>query len=288
MKAGGRSVPGRDHRFQEADSALGAPITFGTLAGLDEKGWELYHVEKDFAENHNVAAQHRARLTELITQWYVEAGKYDVLPIDGRLQARLTEERPQLAKPRDVYTYYPGTQTVPQNASVKILNRAYSITAEVEVPEGGAQGVLISAGGVDGGYSMYMKNDLLNFDYNYVAAERFHLESDQPVPAGKHQLRFEFEPTGKPDILKGKGAPGIGRLYIDGRSVGRMELPLTTPLLLGLAGGIHCGADTGAPVTDAYTPPFNFTGKLSKVIVDVSGKLFEDKEAQMREVMARQ
>jgi arylsulfatase A-like enzyme len=275
--------------FKEAGKPFGMPISDETLLDLDAHGWELYHVDRDFAENHNVnvAAENRPRLIEMIAQWYVEAGKYNVLPVDGRGQIRLAEERPTIGVRQEHYTYYPGTQVVPPTAAPSTLNRPHVITADVEVAEG-AEGVLLSAGGVDGGYSLYMKEGRLHYAYNYVAAERFHLESDRPVPEGRQQLRFEFEPTGAPDIKNGKGAPGRARLYFGDQPVGEMELPVTIPISLGLAGGISCGADAGAPVTFDYRPPFSYSGKIHKVVIDVSGELIEDKEAKMREVMAHQ
>ncbi|WP_243684459.1 hypothetical protein [Methanosarcina barkeri] len=124
--------------------------------------------------------------------------------------------------------------------------------------------------------------------HNYVAKALYHVESGENVPEGRHQLRFEFEVTGKPDVTNGKGTPGKAQLYIDGKLVGQSEVPVTTPLVLGLTSGITCGSAHGAPVTPDYEPPFEFTGKIYSVNVDVSGKLIEDKEAETRMVMARQ
>jgi len=259
-----------------------------TLTEQDAKHWELYHVDKDFAENHDLAAEKRDKLIEMIGTWYVEAGKYNVLPIDGRGTLRLGEPRPQIAVDRKSYTYYAGTQTVPSNAAVRIMNRPHSITADVEIPKGGAEGVLLSHGGNDGGYSFYIQGGKLHYSYNYVADTQYHLESKESVPEGRHNLRFEFEVTGKLDVAKGLGTPGRGQLYIDGKLAGQMDLPKTIPLSIGLGGGVTAGADPGSPVTEAYKPPFKFTGKLYGVVVDVSGDLIEDKESAMRVVMARQ
>ena len=106
--------------------------------------------------------------------------------------------------------YYPGTQMVPINAGPTVLNRPHSITADVEIPKGGAEGALLSAGDVQGGFAFYVQNGKLHYVYNYVGSEFFHVESNVPVPEGRHKLRFEFEVTGKPDIKNGKGAPGQG------------------------------------------------------------------------------
>ena len=158
-----------------------------TLTEQDAKHWELYNLEKDFAENNNLAATNRDKLIEMIGTWYVEAGKYNVLPIDSPRQLRLGEPRPQLAVERKSYQYYQGTQSVPTNAAVNTLNRPHSITVEVEIPAGGAEGVLLSHGGNDGGFSLYVQGGKLHYAYNYVADTQYHFESKDTVPAGRRQ-----------------------------------------------------------------------------------------------------
>ncbi|MCU0507153.1 MAG: arylsulfatase [Anaerolineae bacterium] len=274
--------------FKEAGMFFGAPIDKDKLTELDAKGWELYHVDEDYAENHNIAEQNRAKLIEMIATWYVEAGKYNVLPVDGRGTQRFAEPRPAIAVNRTSYTYYPNTQMVPTNAGPQFLNRPHSITADVEIPAGGAEGALLSAGDVQGGFALYMQDGRLHYVYNYVGAEFYHAESNARVPEGHHSLRLEFEVTGKPDIASGKGAPGCAQLYIDNKLVGAVDVPLTMPLIIGLAGGVVAGADTGSPVWDKYKPPFRFTGKLHSVTVDVSGELIKDDEAALRAILARQ
>ncbi|PZV18937.1 MAG: arylsulfatase [Pseudanabaena sp.] len=273
--------------FTEAGQGFGMPISAEKLTELDATKWELYHVDEDFAENHNVAAENRSRLIEMIAQWYVEAGKYNVLPVDGRGTQRFGDERPTIALPRTSYTYYPNTQEVPFNAGAVILNRSYSITADVDF-KSGDEGVLISQGGIDGGYSFFVKDGKLRYTYNYVARTFYYLESNVSVPEGRHQLRYEFEKTGEPEILKGKGAAGRGQLYIDGKLVGQVEMPVTSPIMFGLACGIAIGVDLGSPVTEEYSGIFAFTGKIYTVKFDVSGDLIQDSEAEMRIVMARQ
>jgi arylsulfatase len=274
--------------FKEAGKFFGVPITAEDLTKLDAAGWELYHVAEDVAENHNVADQNRAKLIEMIALWYVEAGKYQVLPIDSRGSTRILDPRPQAAPPRERYIFYPGTQVVPGNATVNVINRPHAITAEVEIPEAGAAGVLLAYGGNEGGYVLYVQDNKLHYAQNVVSVDLLHVESVEPVPVGRHSLRFEFEPTGKPAIKQGKGVPGRAQLYIDKRLVGQAEFAATVPITYGLGGGITCGTDTGSSVTPAYKPPFTFTGKIYQVTVDVSGELLQDDEAVMRAIMARQ
>jgi arylsulfatase len=274
--------------FKEAGAFFGAPIDKDKLTELDAKGWELYELGKDFAETRNVAADNRAKLIEMIATWYVEAGKYDVLPIDSRGTARIADERPAVAGPRTKFTLYPGTQMLPIYGGPIVQNRPHSFTADVDIPQEGAEGVLVSAGDVQGGFAFYVQGGKLRYVYNYVGSHFSYVESSAKVPSGRHQLRFEFEPTAKPDIPKGKGTPGRATLFIDGTPVGQGDVPLTLPLILGLAGGFVCGADTGSPVWDKYNPPFRFTGRLHSVTVDLSGEHIKDHEAEMRITMARQ
>ena len=209
--------------------------------------------------------------------------------MDGRGPVRVLDERPAIAQARTSYTYYPGTQPVAVSAGANVLNRPHSITADVEIPEEGVEGVVFSHGGSDGGYSLYVKDGLLHYVHNYMASEYFHVESVEKVPAGKHQLRFEFEVTGPPDIPAGKGTPGRAQLYFDDKLVGHADFTYTTPMMFGVAGGaLETGRDSGAPVTPEYAPPFAFTGTIDSVTVDVSGELIKDTEAEMRQIMARQ
>lgn len=265
---------------------FGTPIPADKLTELDASGWELYHLETDWTESHDVAAENRDKLIEMISLWYVEAGKYNVLPVDGRAQQRLAGERPVIAAARSRYTYYPGTQEVPINAAPRLLNRLHSVHVGATIPEAGAEGVLICQGGVDGGYTLYIDEGRLHYGYNYVADQYFHISSDTEVPTGDHILSFEFRPTGEAEPMKGKGVPATVTLYVDGEVVGAGDLPVTIPISLGLAGGVSVGLDGGAPVIQDYDPPFAFDGTISRVVFDVSGELVEDHEAEIRIALA--
>jgi arylsulfatase len=267
--------------FTEAKAFFGQlTLTEDKLRELDAKGWELYNVMEDPAETNNLAETHRDRLIEMIALWYVEAGKYNVLPLDSRGTARFADERPQLTEDRQTYVYYPGTQAVPENVAVKVLNRPHSLTAEVVIPEGGAEGVLVCHGGNAGGYSLFVKDNKLHYVHNYVGAQEFQVESSEPLPEGKSTLRYEFEPTGKPDIARGRGTPGRGRLYINDKLVGQTELPVTVPLLLSLGAGLSVGRNPGSPVSQLYRSPFGFTGTIFKVTADVSGQTLQNPEEE--------
>jgi hypothetical protein len=207
----------------------------------------------------------------MIGMWYVEAGKYNVLPIDSRGTQRFTIERPQIAVERQRYVYYPGTQVVPGNAAPRVLNRPHSISVEAVVPEGGADGVLFSMGGNDGGFAFYVQNGILTYGYNYVADTHFRVRSTAPLPSGHHIFSVEFTPTGPADIANGKGTPAAIQLFVDGQPVGEGHLPVTIPLSLGLAAGVAVGADPGSPAMPYYKPPFAFTGTVKRAMVMCPG-----------------
>ena len=234
--------------FAEAGVGFGQPISSERLSQLDATGWELYHVAEDPAETHDLATEHRDRLIAMIALWYVEAGRNGVLPIDGSGLQRMIAEKPQAAPTRDRYTYRPGTQAVPFFAGPRVMNRPHSITASVEIPEGGAEGVLIAQGSAAGGYSHVHQGRPAPLRPQLGGTRDLRRHVRGPVPIGSHELRFEFEPTGKPDMAHGRGAPGRLQLYIDGKLVGNAEAPTTTPFVIN-PGALAVGLNVGSPVT---------------------------------------
>jgi len=277
--------------FTESGLQFGAPMDHDKLNELDAKGWELYNLTDDPCETTNLANKEKARLIEMIGMWYAEAGKYNVLPIDSRGTLRFLELRPQIAADRKKYVYYAGTQGVPSNAAPRVLNVEHSVSVHANVPKGGAEGVLFCMGGNDGGFVFYIKDGKLTYGYNYVADQRFKVEASKAgIPEGDHVFTFEFTPTGKADIGKGKGTPANIKLMVDGKGVGAGKLPVTIPNSIGLAASIVIGADTGSPVmlAEEYKPPFAFTGKIKKALVDISGEVTENLEAKVKMYLARQ
>jgi arylsulfatase len=177
---------------------------------------------------------------------------------------------------------------VPANAAPRLLNRPHSISVELEIPEVGADGVLFSMGGIDGGFSLYVLDGVFSYGYNYVAERYFHVRATSALPAGHHVLSLEFEPTGPADVAAGKGTPAHITLLVDGAAVGEGDLPVTIPLSLGLAAGVAVGHDPGSPAMPDYTPPFAYRGRIRRALVDVSGEPIEDLEARIRQLLARQ
>lgn len=273
--------------YKEARVKFDTPITEETLRELDAKDWELYNVEEDPAETKNLAEKERGRLIEMIALWYVEAGKFKVFPIDSRLR-RLLDERPELSRDRKEYTYFPHTSTVPEKTCANVLNRPHTITANLQIPKGGAEGVIVAMGSGTGGYALFVQDNKLHYGYNYVGSREFFISSRAAIPEGAVEVRFKFGPTAKPDVGTGKGSPGNVELYFNGKLVGEGKLPVTVPLIFGLGAGLTVGRATGSPITSRFKNPFAFTGTIHEVIVDVSGDATIDKESEMRTVLAHQ
>ncbi len=267
---------------------FGSPINNQVLVDLDAHDWELYHIDEDYSECHNLAAEQRDKLIEMVGRWWAEAGKYQVLPIDGSALERMNVERPTIAKPRSKFVFYAGGSPVPFTAAPRSYNRPWSVTAEVVIPQGGAEGVLLAQGGCTGGYTFFVKDKKLHFLYNWLGRDKFWLHSGETVPEGEVELRYEFEPTGKPDPAHGKGVPARGQLYINRKLVASIDMPYSVLNLYGTE-GLTCGYDGGDHVAkDEYSDAFAFTGTIKRVTLDLSGELIPDSEADMKIFMARQ
>ena len=166
----------------------------------------------------------------MIAQWYVEAGKYDVLPIDGSAVQRLMTERPQIAEARTSYIFWPGTQSVPFSAGPRVLNRPHAITADVDIPPGGAEGVLLCQGASIGGCRSTSRTAGCTTPTTTSAAPSTRSPRPTRCPRGGIELRFEFEPTGEPDIPQGKGTPAGPSSTSTASSSAQADFPVTTPI----------------------------------------------------------
>lgn len=259
---------------------FGTPITDEDVRRLDSLGWELYHVAEDFSETVDLAAREPQLLREMIDRWYEEAKKYQVLPLDGRNSERFFVSRAEGAGEPSRRVYYPGTQLVPTNAAVRVLNASHRIDADVEIAPAACDGVLLSHGGNSGGYALFIKGGRLHYVHNYVGVVEFQLSTDHDVPHGRVVLSYEFDVTGPPDIQNGRGAPGRGRLFIDGALAAERDIPVTVPVIFELGGGVEVGRDGGSPVSSEYEPPFEFAGRIHSVIVEVRGAGAQDPAAE--------
>ncbi len=250
---------------------------------FDEDTWELYHIEDDFAEARDLAGEHPQKLRELQDIWWVHAARYNVLPINAQIIGR-NFGRPHVAGPRKQFVYYPGGAAVGMPVGVNVKNRSHRITAEVTIPDDGAEGVLFANGDRFGGFSLYVHDGRLKYTYNFLDKWRETIVSDEKVASGDHRLTFSFEKTGSEYF----GAGGVMRLFVDGKQVAEGSLRQTAPFVFGLFEAVQCGRQVGSAVSNDYHEPFAFTGKLKRVVVDVSGHEVRDEEQEAVVELARQ
>jgi len=244
---------------------LRLPWQAGTESSPDDFQWELYNVAEDFSEANNLAAQNPAKLKELQSVFDGEAKKYQVLPLDASFIARTDVSiRPSLTRGRSSFTYYPGTIRVPEGTAPDVKNKSFTVTADVEIPEGGADGVLVTQGGRFGGWGMLFLDGKPVFDYAFSnqPQHKYRVAADTTLAAGKHTIRFEGP---------GRGKSGIGTLTVDGAQVAQGKIERTIPNRFSLDETLDIGEDTGTPVVEDYVDkmPFEFTGDLKKVVIEL-------------------
>jgi arylsulfatase len=236
-------------------------------ADPDDFKWELYHVAEDYSQANNIAAQNPQKLKELQDIFDQEAKKYHVYPLDATFAERADVSiRPSLTRGRDTFTYYPGTFRVPEGSAPDTKNRSYSITADVEIPNDGAEGVIITQGGRFGGFVLMLNDGKPEFDYAFSNQPRFkyRVTSGEKLAPGKHVVKVDFKYDGP-----GYGKGGTGVLSVDGNEVARGKIERTIPVRFSLDETLDVGMDTGTPVVEDYVNkmPFRFTGTLDKVEV---------------------
>jgi arylsulfatase len=254
-------------------SALSFPPWQPARTGFDpdKQKWELYNIREDFSQANDLATANPQKLRELQDLWWAEAAKYNVLPLDWRVTERLNAElmgRPSLAGDRKTFTYYAGQIGLPGEAAPRILNKSWTLTADIEVPEGGVEGMIVTHGGLEGGYGLYVRDSKPKFVYNYLSLERYSVVGTAPLPKGKVQLKVNFAYNGKAGEF-GKAATVV--MTVNGTKVAEGELPKTIPGQISITEGLDIGEDIGSPVDFTYKPPFPFTGKIDRVTVDLSG-----------------
>jgi len=255
------------------------------MPDVNDYAWELYNVEVDYSQAHDLAAQMPDKLKEMRALFDEEAARYNVLPLDNSTFLRAIAPRPSATAGQTVFTYRGENPGIPIGNAPNILNRSYTITAEVDVPAGGGNGMIVTEGGRWGGYGLYLLKGKPVFLYNLLMLERFRWEGPQSLAAGKHTIVFDFKYDG-PGVAKG----GAGTLRVDGQDVATLKIPKTVPFLLPLDETFDIGLDTRTPVSDTdYQVPFRFDGKIEKVTFKLGPtKLteLEQKTLQERYAMA--
>jgi arylsulfatase len=245
-----------------------APWEQKPRASLADDAWELYHLAEDFSAANNVASSNAAKLDELKALFLTEAAKYQVLPIDDRSVERMDPAvagRPDLMGGRTSLTLYPGAVAMAENAFINVKNRSHSITATIDVPAGGADGVILAQGGRFSGWSLYVKNGRPVYAYNWLGREHYRIAGTAPLPTGTVTLRYDFTYDGN-----GRGRGGVGTLTVNGRQVAEGRIDKTIANVFSPDEGASVGVDDETTVTDDYRERENrFTGRLGKIVVEL-------------------
>lgn len=236
------------------------------LDRLEASGWELYHVHTDPAETHDLAAREPQRLRAMVSMWWHEAGRYGVLPIIGG-----PSRQPGRPSPPARHVLHGGMAPVFIEAAPNIINTNYEIRAELDIPPGGASGMVLAHGGRFGGYGLLLDAGRPHFIYSYHGIHVTDVAGEQPVPPGAHVVRLVFEKTGTPDLPAGRGAPGIARLYVDDALVGEQTIDPTAPAMINFSGMMTCGLHPAETFREHHRPPFRFSGTIRRVVVRTDG-----------------
>jgi Sulfatase len=263
------------------------------LPAFDDDVWELYDGSKDYSQAHDLAKELPDKLHELQRLWLIEATKYNVIQLDDRTAERVNADlagRPQLIR-GDTQVFYPGMIRLSENSVLSIKNKSFSVTAEVVVPDPGANGrlsgTILAQGGAIGGWSLYAKEGRAKFAYNLLGIKTFTTEASEPVPAGKHQVRAEFAYDGG-GFAKG----GTVSLYYDGHKVGEGRVDATQPFIFSADEGVDVGCETGTAVApECSVESSGFTGQINWVELKVGGDDHShllDPEEHISVLMARQ
>ena len=248
-----------------------APWLLGTakLPDVNDYKWELYNISEDFSQNNDLAAKNPDKLKEMQALFLAEAAKYQVLPLDNSVLPRLLTPRPSATAGRSVFTFSGENVGIPAANAPHLLNRDYTITADITIPDGGAEGMIATMGGRFGGYGLYLLKGRPVFVYNLLNLKRTRWEAGigaedwlagSALPPGKHTLVFDFKYDGP-----GPGKGGTGVFSVNGKELSRQKVEHTIPFLMALDESLDIGVDTRTPVDSSYSLPFKFTGKLDKL-----------------------
>jgi len=253
---------------------------------LEQDIWELYDTRSDFSLTNDLAAKNPDKLKEMQDLFLKEAVKYQVLPLDDRLEERLNAAlvgRPDLMAGRTSLTVHQGMTGMSENVFINLKNRSHTITADVEIPKNGVNGVIIAQAGRFGGWSLYLKDGKPTYTYNLLGLQRYTVTAKQALPAGKATVRFEFAYDGG-----GIGKGGTGTIFVNDKSVATGRIDHTQCCAFSADEGADVGADEGTPVTEAYKVPFKFTGKIAGVTIELKEmkKADRDDAAQARKAAA--
>ncbi len=236
-------------------------------ATFENDKWELYDTRQDFSLVNDLAAKNPEKLKEMQALFLEEARKYSVLPLDDRILERLNAAlvgRPDLMAGRTSLTVHAGMIGMSENVFINVKNRSHTITAELEIPKNGANGVLLAQAGRFGGWSLYVKDGKPTYTYNWLGLQRYTVAGTQALPPGKVTVRYEFAYDGG-----GIGKGGKGTLFVNGKQVATGRIERTQCCVFSADEGADVGEDGETPVTESYKVPFKFTGKIASITIDL-------------------
>jgi arylsulfatase len=255
------------HKGWTAVTRHSTPWLFGAvLPALDDDTWELYDTTADWTQAHDIAAKHPEKLAELQRLFLIEAVKHQVLPLDDRRVERFNSDlagRPSLVTGSS-QILFGGMGRLTENTVLNLKNKSYTVTADIEVPEGSANGVIVAQGGAFGGWSLYLTDGIPAHCYNLLGLNRVKATGAAPLAPGRHQVRVEFAYDGD-GLAKG----GDTALFVDGTEVGSSRQEASIPMLFSGDETLDVGVDYGSSVSDDYTPDTSrFTGTVNWVQLD--------------------
>jgi len=243
---------------------------------LNNQVFQLYDLSKDFNQSNDVAKQYPGKVKEMRAAFVAEAQKYQVFPLDASVAARVIAPRPNITAGRTEFVYTRPMVGLPQGDSPLLLNTSYTITADIDVPQGGAEGMMLTSGGRFAGYGFYLLKGKPVFLWNMLDLKRVKWEGPDALTPGQHTLEFDFKYDGlgvgtlRYNNMSGVGRPGTGTLKVDGKAVQTITMDKTLPMILQWDESFDVGSDTLTGVNDAdYKPPFALTAKLNKLTIKV-------------------
>ncbi len=239
-------------------------FSFAKGSNFDTEKWELYNLSDDFTQAEDLAQKYPDKLRALQDLFWAEAAKHNVLPLDDRGGERVDRENlPIAGGERNKFTFYAGAVRIPEANAPYTKNRSFSISADVEIPQSGAEGVVAAIGGVVGGWSIYFKDGKPSFTYNYLTTDRPTINAAKKLEHGPATIRYEFAYDGG-----GMGKGGASKLFVNGQLAAQGRIERTVPLLFSADETFDIGTDTGSPV-GLYPRNFAFNGKIKKVEIEL-------------------
>jgi arylsulfatase A-like enzyme len=266
-------------------------LATGKLTDVNDYNWELYHLTEDYSQNNDLAQKNPDKLKEMQALFLTEAAKYQVLPLDNTGFSRLLTPRPSAVAGKTVFTYTGPNENIPVGNAPSILDRDYTITADITVPQGEAEGMIVTLGGRFGGYGLYLLKGKPVFDYNLLDLKHYRWEGGplghgllaDALKPGKHTIVFDFKYDGP-----GPGKGGEGVFKVDGNEIARKKMDHTIPLLMSIDETFDVGSDTRTAVNDDYKLPFRFTGTIDKLTFNLGPEQLTDADKKaIAEKMAR-